>query len=162
MSTRVPRIPLVLALAGTLPFIGGAALSLLPGLEPRLLSAPPQTPGLTARLVLLVYGTVILSFMAGVLWGFACRADDASSTLLFGLSVLPAIAIFFASLQGVMVVAGSETLPSLLPLIVGFPALLLFDAHFSARGLSPPWWMPMRRLITAIVTVCLLIGWAAT
>ena len=69
----IPRAPLVLGLAGLIPFIWGALTGLVPDL------AAWASANLGSRFVgpyiQLFYGTVILSFMSGVLWGFATKAE---------------------------------------------------------------------------------------
>jgi hypothetical protein len=44
-----------------------------------------------------IYGLVILSFMAGVIWGFATRATGTQAGLFYALSVVPPIWAFFAA-----------------------------------------------------------------
>src|SRR6056297_209685 len=63
---NVPRIALILGFAGLLPFLWGVATLWL---EPmRSLTADIAGPRFVGPYVLLSYGTVILSFMSGVLW----------------------------------------------------------------------------------------------
>lgn len=98
---------------------------------------------------MLAYGTIILSFMSGVLWGFATRADRDAMWWAFSLSVLPALWAFF----------NAGPVPGqLLHLAYGFLGLLLLDGLYQRRGLAPDWWMSLRLPLTAIVVACLLIG----
>ena len=97
--------------------------------------------------VQLSYGVVILSFMSGVLWGFAVRADKQHAPLCFGLSVVPALWVFFMTGRGM----ASDSIN----LICGFLAVLLIDLAFSRWGLTPPWWMRLRSLLTAVVVICI-------
>ncbi|MEP2921965.1 DUF3429 domain-containing protein [Sulfitobacter sp.] len=145
----IPRMPLALGLAGLLPFAAGALVATLADV------APPDTdsPALlssdgTAMLVL--YGTIILSFMSGVLWGFATKTDGAAATTGYVLSVIPALWAFFA--RGI---TPAETLSYL---IAGFLGLLALDYFFSRQKLTPLWWMPLRILLTSIVVICLAVG----
>jgi hypothetical protein len=94
----------------------------------------------------LTYGTVILSFMSGVLWGFAARG---SAALPYALSVIPALWCFFT------VTDASDG--SVIFLITGYIGLLLLDATFAAQGLAPAWWMRLRLPLTAVVVACLAI-----
>jgi len=146
--TGIPKAPLLLGLAGLTPFIWGALT---------LLSDPLATWGtamLGARFVgpyvQLFYGAIILSFMSGVLWGFATKADSRIAGLCYGLSTLPALWAFFMT--------GAGPTSAALSLIAGFLALLLLDFAFSRWNLTPDWWMPLRLLLTAIVIVCLTVG----
>ena len=75
--TPIPRAALLLGLAGLIPFLWGAASQLFPGLaEVGTATAGPRFVG---PYVSLAYGTVILSFMSGVLWGFATRATGSAA-----------------------------------------------------------------------------------
>jgi hypothetical protein len=145
--TRIPTSALLLGLAGLLPFLYGAVSVLVPGLAGlgRIWS-----PNHTGAALLQIYGIVILCFMAGVIWGFATRADGRQATLFYALSVLPAIFVFLT--------AFAQPRPSLVMLILAFLALLAVDASAARQGLAPPWWMRLRLLLTTIVVICLAIG----
>ena len=94
----------------------------------------------------LTYGTVILSFMSGVLWGFAAKGEE---FLPYALSVIPALWCFFT------VTDASDT--SSILLIAGFAGLLMLDATYAAQGLAPAWWMRLRLPLTAVVIACLSV-----
>jgi hypothetical protein len=141
--TRIPRAPLLLGLAGVLPFAWGALTVLIPALGDWSWSTIGAR--LTGRTLLLLYGTVILSFMSGVNWGFATRAEGRHAAVLYALSTLPALWAVFLGF-------------STLLLALGFLALLLLDRHVQKAGLAPPWWMRLRLLLTALVVLCLLPG----
>lgn len=144
--TTIPRSALVLGLAGVLPFAWGALMLFVP--DASSLTLEWLGPRFVGPYVLLAYGTVILSFMSGVLWGFAAKAEGRVATIGYGLSVLPALWTFF------MVGGGPET--AAVNLIVGFIALLGLDYVFWRFRLAPPWWMRLRVLLTALVVACLL------
>lgn len=145
--TQIPRAPLILGLLGLLPFIWGAATVLSDDL------AAFGAANLGARFigpyVQLFYGSVILSFMSGVLWGFATKASGTQAAVGYALSVLPALWAFFMT-GGGPTSAGTN-------LAFGFIGLLMLDYAFSRWGLTPPWWMRLRLLLTAIVVACLAI-----
>ncbi|WP_298937099.1 DUF3429 domain-containing protein [uncultured Ruegeria sp.] len=144
----VPKAPLYLGLAGLIPFIWGA----LTYLNGDLQAWGSNTFGsrFVGPYVQLFYGSVILSFMSGVLWGFATKTSGSKAATCYALSVLPALWAFFMT-SGGPVTAG-------LNLIVGFAGLLLLDAMFWYWGLAPRWWMKLRILLTAIVVLCLAVG----
>ena len=144
--SAIPRSALLLGLAGLLPFIAAAVLSLGTTLWLDILALPLVAE---AGRIALHYGVVILAFMSGVLWGFATRADGATATRGYGLSVIPALWAFFTTL-------GDQSL-GLLALIVGFIALLTLDHWFWRQSLAPVWWMRLRLLLTAIVVACLMV-----
>lgn len=147
MIGGIPRAPMLLGLAGLLPFLAGAAnsLGLTDGLdmpaEPHLLAILGQGPGLLAA-----YAKVILSFMSGVLWGFATRSDRAS---LYVLSVVPALWAFFTF---------GTPQDQLLRFMVGFLLLSLIEQFFIREGLTPDWWQPLRSGLTIVVLLCLYCG----
>lgn len=140
---RVPPAPLLLGLAGVLPFAWGALTILLPALGDWSLDL--LGPRLTGRTLLVLYGTIILSFMSGTAWGFATRAEGRHAAVLYAFSTGPAIWALFLGFSTVM-------------LALGFLALLLLDRHAQRAGLAPPWWMRLRLLLTALVVPCLLVG----
>jgi len=144
----VPKAPLYLGLAGLIPFIWGA----LTYLNGDLQAWGSSTFGsrFVGPYVQLFYGSVILSFMSGVLWGFATKTSGSKAATCYALSVLPALWAFFMT-SGGPVTAG-------LNLIVGFAGLLLLDAMFWYWGLAPRWWIKLRILLTAIVVLCLAVG----
>jgi hypothetical protein len=143
----IPRTPLLLGLAGLMPFVWGA----LTVMSPDLMAWSAQVLGarLSGPYVGLAYGVVILSFMSGVLWGFATRATGDFVPWGYALSVLPALWAFFMT--------GVGPVGSALSLIVGFVALLALDAAFAQRGLTPVWWMRLRVLLTTVVVLCLAV-----
>ncbi len=141
--TRIPLAPLLLGLAGVLPFAWGALTILLPDLGSWSLDL--LGPRFTGRTLLVLYGTIILSFMSGTIWGFATRAKGRHAAVLYALSTAPALWALALGFSNVM-------------LALGFLALLLLDRHAQAAGLAPPWWMRLRLLLTALVVPCLLLG----
>ena len=144
----IPTAALCLGLAGLIPFVWGA-LTLV--FEPLMIwGAANFGPRFVGPYVQLFYGSVILSFMSGVLWGFATKAQGAQATIGYILSVIPALWAFFMT-GGGPVAAGTN-------LIVGFLALLLLDFTFDRWGLTPQWWIPLRVLLTAIVVLSLSVG----
>ncbi|WP_425039849.1 DUF3429 domain-containing protein [Primorskyibacter sp. S187A] len=148
MFHQIPRSALILGLAGVLPFAWGAATLLSPALGQWGLSM--IGPRFVGPYVQLFYGTVILSFMSGVLWGFATKADGAQAATGYALSVIPALWAFFMT-------GGGPTSASL-NLITGFAGLLVLDFAFWRWGLAPPWWMGLRLLLTGLVVICLTVG----
>lgn len=148
----IPRAPLFLGLAGLLPFLAGAIISTWPAPVPDPESYPFIVAG-DGMAMLVLYGTIILSFMSGVLWGFATKAEGAKATTGYVLSVVPALWAFF--------LRGSTQEDTALYLAFGFLLLLALDYFFFREGLTPPWWMRLRILLTCIVVICLAVGAAA-
>ena len=148
MFQTIPRAPLILGLAGLLPFVWGALTVLVPDLG--LWTAQTLGPRFAGPYVMLFYGAVILSFMSGVLWGFAAKAEGTLATTGYALSVIPALWAFFMT--------GGGPTSAGMNLIFGFAGLLLLDLQFARWGLAPAWWMPLRLLLSAVVIACLAVG----
>ncbi len=145
---RIPTAPLALGLAGLIPFVWGAVTVLNP--EAQNWGVTAFGPRFVGPYIQLFYGSVILSFMSGVLWGFATKTDGKRAGFCYALSVLPALWAFFMT-GGGPVSAGTN-------LMFGFAGLLLLDYAFFQWGLTPPWWMRLRLILTAVVVTCLAIG----
>ena len=146
--TQIPPSALILGLAGVIPFAWGAATTVSPALADQGLAW--FGPRFIGPYVQLFYGAVILSFMSGVLWGFATRADGAQATTGYALSVIPALWAFFMT--------GGGPSSAGINLITGFLGLLALDFAFWRWGLAPTWWMQLRGLLTALVVLCLAVG----
>lgn len=138
----VPPAARWLGFAGLIPFVAGA-LATLP------VSGALRPYGLP---LLLDYGAIILSFMGGVHWGAAMMRDDAETGPL-ARSVASALIGLPAALVG-----GAA---GLLLLAAGFLGLLIYDEQETRVGRLPGWYPHLRRPLTAIVTVSLLVGAAA-
>jgi Protein of unknown function (DUF3429) len=145
--TPIPRAALGLGLTGLLPFLWSAASHLSPALSAWAGGYVP--PMFIGSYVGLSYGTIILSFMSGVLWGFATKASGRAATTGYALSVIPALWAF--------VMVTDSSVNSMIYLAAGFAGLLLLDASFAAQGLAPAWWMRLRLTLTAIVLSCLAV-----
>lgn len=146
--TPIPRPALILGLAGLIPFVWGAITVLNPDLADW--TAHSIGPRFAGPYVMLFYGAIILSFMSGVLWGFATKLSGAQAGAGYVLSVIPALWAFFTTGGGP---AGAG-----ISLMAGFAGLLGIDWLFWNYGVAPPWWMQLRVLLTAIVLACLAVG----
>ncbi len=146
--TQIPRPALLLGLAGLIPFLWSAATQLSPGLAGW--AGQFLSPMFMGAVVGLTYGTVILSFMSGVLWGFATKAEGTQAAIAYALSVIPALWVF--------VTVTDASANSTIYLAAGFVGLLLLDAMYSAWGLAPGWWLRLRVMLTVVVLGCLAIS----
>jgi hypothetical protein len=144
---RIPRAALLLGLAGLIPFLWSAATVLFPALAGW--AGQWLIPLFLGPYVGLTYGTVILSFMSGVLWGFATKAEGREAAVAYTLSVIPALWCFL------MVTDASDN--STIYLAAGFVGLLFLDTIFSVWGLAPPWWLRLRVMLTVVVVACLAV-----
>ncbi len=144
----IPRAPLLLGLAGLIPFVWGALTVLN---QPLATWAAANLGGrFVGPYIQLFYGAVILSFMSGILWGFATKATGAQAATGYALSVIPALWAFFMT--------GGGPVGAGLNLMFGFGGLLILDFAFWRWGLAPEWWMKLRVLLTAIVLASLATG----
>lgn len=141
----IPRPALILGLAGLLPFLWGALGVLVPQVSDQTTAVLGQRFG--ASYILISYGTVILCFMSGVLWGFATKTN---AFVAYALSTLPALWAFFT------IGGGAPRATS--AVLIGFLLVFACDVQFARWGLTPPWWLKLRALLTAIVCACLVIG----
>ncbi len=144
---RIPTAPLLLGLAGLIPFLWGAVTALSDDLA--RMGFQTMGPRFIAPFVLLNYGQIILAFMSGVLWGFATKSEGEQAAINYALSTLPALWVFFT--------VGAGPTSSGIYLIAGFVALLGLDFTFARQGLTPEWWMRLRVLLTVIVLACLSV-----
>ena len=144
----IPTAPLFLGLAGLIPFVWGA----LTYLNGDLQEWGRQTlgPRFVGPYVQLFYGSVILSFMSGVLWGFGTKTSGSKAATCYVLSVLPALWAFCMT--------GGGPVEAGINLMYGFAGLLVLDAMFAYWRLTPTWWLRLRVLLTAVVLICLAIG----
>ncbi len=144
----IPRSTLVLGLLGLIPFVWGALTLVSDDLAQFGLNV--FGPRFIGPYVQLSYGTVILAFMSGVLWGFATRAEGAVAASGYVLSVIPALWAFLF--------VGGGPYSAAIYLISGFVGLLGLDLLFWRHGLAPGWWMQLRIGLTFIVVACLSVG----
>lgn len=139
----IPLPAFVFGLIGLVPFLAGASLATWP-LRGEFLEGLARDNWL-----LLHYGTVILCFMSGVLWGFATRAETegTEAALTYTLASLPAVfsAVALAPFHTNQVAM----------LIAGFVGLLLLDFWFWIEGIAPVWWMRFRAFLTVVVVASL-------
>lgn len=146
MTPTIPRAALYLGLAGLIPFLWGALTQLSDPVAD--IGMHWLGPRFIGPYVGLAYGTVILSFMSGVLWGFAASAPLRAG-LGYALSVIPALWAFF--------MVGGGPVSAAINLMAGFVGLLALDLLYQRWGLAPAWWMRLRILLTSIVLLCLAL-----
>jgi hypothetical protein len=148
---KIPNSALILGLAGLIPFFWGTATSLEFGLEISKFNWLNEE--YRGSSINLTYGTVILAFMSGVLWGFAANVSDKRRPIGLILSVLPALWAFF-TFNGIL----SNPFMSL---IIGFLGVFIIDVRFYYWHMTPKWWLSLRSFLTLSVIICLSVnlGW---
>ena len=148
---KIPHSALILGLSGLIPFFWGALTSLDFILEDLKLTGFIEE--YTGSEINLIYGTIILAFMSGVLWGFAANIGDKRQPIGFILSVLPALWAFF-TFSGILI-------NPLAGLIIGFLGVFAIDVRFHYWQLTPEWWLSLRSILTLLVIIFLSVnlGW---
>ena len=148
---KIPKSALILGLAGLLPFFWGAATSLEFVLENLKLNGFSEE--YIGSRINLIYGTIILAFMSGVLWGFAANIRDKRRPVGLILSVLPALWAFF-TFNGTLI-------NPFMSLILGFLGVFAIDVRFYYWQLTPDWWLSFRSILTLCVIIFLSVnfGW---
>ena len=144
----LPKTVLFLTLGGIIPFIWGIFTTKNDFLY--LWSLNFFGPNLSGLNISIFYGSIILTFMSGVLWGFATKIEGIFSILGYFLSVIPVFWVLF------FVIPRPET--AVQNLVIGFIAILVFDWYFWRQNSTPEWWMGLRLSISALVVICLLLA----
>lgn len=144
MNSTKTKLMQILGYGGLVPFLLTALAELM------ALELPVPVEPMT---LLLTYGAIILSFLAGTLWGRAMhRADSEPTNLLLILSNAFALLAWLTLLL-------NTVFWSLLLQMLGFALLLAFERGL-ARGTlmtSQSSYYPMRLILTTGVIVCQLL-----
>ncbi|SFK20274.1 DUF3429 domain-containing protein [Celeribacter marinus] len=157
MSTYVPRQAALLTGLGVLPFAWGALLSFSGSNDAaREVGSYLVFSTSNGLELLLIYGLIILNYMAGCLWAFAAKSERAQPHH-YVLAVIPALYALFT--VGPFLFDRPSHGGALMAMILGFIGLLAFDFWFKREGLAPVWWMRLRLPVTAAVVTCLGLGW---
>jgi hypothetical protein len=106
------------------------------------------------NLIFFSYGAVILSFLGGIIWGFALQLKGNSnlSAWLLVLSIFPALIAWLA------VLLFPQNISWLL-LLGGFLSLLKLEHFLQQIAIIPHWFWLIRRNITLIVVSLILLNW---
>lgn len=140
--TTVPASAVLLGIAGLIPFIGFAALS-VSGSDGGL-----GLIGLSPRTILSAYGAVIASFLGGIRWGVAAaRGAGWADYLLAIVPSLLAWAALAAPAPWDLRVLG------VLVLVWGF-----VDQDLARRGLVPVWMSRLRLVLSGVAGASLLVA----
>lgn len=146
-----PNMPISarwLGFGGLLPFIGLAVVAVL---DPARATLWNQA--------LMAYGAIILSFVGALHWAFAMTAGgltESDRTGRFAWSVMPALIAWAA-----LLVAGSSAPLAVLLLLLGFWLHYLQDRMLAHRADLPAWYLPLRLTLTAVASVCIVVGGVA-
>ena len=133
-NTSIARF---LGYSGLIPFV---VFSLLCWVPLSLLANPIS--------VLIAYSAVILSFMGAIHWGCAMNSASEMHARHLIISTLPALIAWIALI--------TPAATSLILLMVGFIALYFYDRINEKSQGFPTWYLPMRKNLTLVVSLCLV------
>ena len=145
---KIPNSALILGLSGLIPFFWGAVTSI--DLVVENLKLTGFSEEYMGSRISLIYGTIILAFMSGVLWGFAANVGDKRRTVGLILSILPALWAFFTF--------NSTLINPFISLIIGFLGVVAIDVRFYYWQLTPEWWLSLRSILTLFVIIFLSVN----
>jgi hypothetical protein len=141
----------LLSIAGLIPFLW---LTIERGFNAPLLQDIFHQP---AALLLTYYAAIILSFLGGIIWGFALHMHGNSMLAIWSLfySIIPSLLGW-----GVlcMITAGETSIMTWIMLISGFASQLKIEASLHQLQLIPMWFWQLRCRISTVVIFTLLIN----
>ncbi|MGE4325722.1 MAG: DUF3429 domain-containing protein [Pseudodonghicola sp.] len=147
MLRGVPITARLLGLLALIPFLWGAATHFSPDLT--AWGTTHLGPRFVAPYVQLFFGSVMLCFFSGALWGNASRAGGALGGAALILAAVPAVWAY--------VETGGGPVSSAMNLIFGFAGLALLDLAFAYWRLVPGWWLRLRLPMAIIVIASLAV-----
>ncbi|MDK3020238.1 DUF3429 domain-containing protein [Pseudodonghicola flavimaris] len=148
MFAGVPRFARLIGLAALIPFAWGVATQFSADLS--AWGSARLGPRFVAPYVQLFFGSVMLCFLSGALWGFATRASGALAAAAYVLAAVPPIWAY--------VVTGGGPTSAAMNLIFGFAGLALLDLAFAYWRLAPGWWPRLRLPMATVIIACLAVG----
>jgi len=141
--THLPRVAILLGVAGLLPFIGAGLGSVV----------NDQVEALRMLSALMAYGAVILSFLGGVHWGLALdTAEDAKiarARLILG--VIPA----FMGWGALLIAVALPPEGGLALLIFGFVVVMVTESRAGRSGRMPIGYLRLRWGLSVVVIIVL-------
>ncbi len=133
----------ILSLAGALPFALNIMINqeIVPASYLSILFSNKNT---------LTYGAIILSFLSGIQWGLVISSQLTSYKSLLISSNIVTLAAWASTLL-------PNLSTSLILLIMGFIYQLIIDIHLGNKAFFPSWYTRLRKAVTLIVIMLLLI-----
>ena len=136
---KTPKAPLILGLGGTLPFIILSLAIWFGSYELRLM----------ALFNLINYSIIILSFIGAVHWGAAMLRKDTSFNYYL-ISIMPAVLSWFLIMGFI-----ANYLIIFIILMMLFLVLFFIDVKAVRNNILPNWYLPLRKVVTTVVFLCL-------
>ncbi|MEM0900691.1 MAG: DUF3429 domain-containing protein [Pseudomonadota bacterium] len=135
----------LLALFGFLPFLTGTVIELMP------YSGDIATLKAYNFKLLPLYAAVILSFLGGIRWGVALASHSTESkTATLAWSVVPSLWAWVAAYLAAPL--------NFFLFAVGFAAVGVWDRGLRGNPDVPIWYVEMRRVLTWLVTISMLVA----
>lgn len=126
-----PPLPRWLGLAGLLPQAIAVAVVL----------SGDEASRFSALSLGYAYAALILSFLGGLWWGLAARAERPPEWAWIA-AIAPSLVALATAVP--WAIGQAWPAPSLVVLATALIAALGVDSLLSSRGLTPPWWMSLR------------------
>ena len=139
---RPPVVTWVYGGLGLIPFFGGAIAAV----------ALTELGRVVAQLELIAYGALILSFLGGGRWGLEIGRQPVRAGVI-SASMLPTIVAFI-----ILIAMGVPNPLRLVAMCLAFVAQWAWDVRSKD---TPPWYPPLRHLLTLGAVGCMLVGAAA-
>ncbi|KQO72635.1 hypothetical protein ASF22_12985 [Methylobacterium sp. Leaf87] len=140
--TTVPPAAVILGIAGLIPFLGFAFLSVSGG------NAGLSTIGLDPRMVLSTYGAVIASFLGGIRWGAAAARGGGGAD--YAIAIVPSLLAWAA-----LAMPAPWDLRTLGSLVLAWGFI---DQDLPRRGLVPVWLGRLRLVLSVVAGASLLVA----
>jgi len=137
-SLAIPKTALALGYGGLIPFVTLSVATWL--LTSNWL--------VQAHEALLLYASIILTFMGAIHWGVAMSKSPFPSKLQLSFSVIPALIAWFAFFT-------TQSINYAI-LYISFASLCLIDSMASRRGDLPDWYPKLRVPLTTVVVISLI------
>ena len=139
---NIPKAALILGLAGIFPFFVFGLLAATLGAE---IVTPKQADAL-----LIGYGAIILSFVAGIRWGLALTThNESDQAVQMTVSVVPSLiawtACFMPFAYGLPVLAFTHA------------AVAVWDIRAMHNGRGPVWYAKLRMILASLAVGILVI-----
>ena len=136
---KIPIAPLILGLGGTLPFIILSLSIWLGSYELKVM----------ALFNLINYSIIILSFVGAVHWGAAMLRKDIFLKYYL-ISIIPALLGWFLIMGFI-----ANYLIIFIILMMLFLVLFFIDVKAVRNNILPNWYLPLRKVVTTVVFLCL-------
>ncbi len=146
-TSRAPVPAVLIGGLGVVPFVVGVVIAW----------TQSAAIAVQASEIVVACAAVIMSFIGGIHWGFAARADLVTAAR-------PAVRLYVIGVLPGAVAWGTLLLPIgwAVPLLAfTFASVLRIDQYALGTDHAPRWWMTLRVPLTISVIACLLAIWLA-